>query len=239
MKPLLATLLLVLLPAWSQAQTVTLPETATAEVGDFAVVHATSDGPTVKWFFPDSGLKVFPPEILRDPKTLVVWARTAGKYRIVAWTAKGDAPSDPAVCTVVVGTPPPGPNPPGPTPPPTPADPFTQAVQTAYASETAANKAQLKASLAGVYQAGVTLAQDSTLATAGDLLNALSAKAQAAGVAGATVLPAVKKVIQAELQAHLPSSASSALDATTRQTAASEFGKVAQALGAVQTQKGK
>jgi len=54
----------------------------------------------------------------RQAKGRVFTAEAAGRYRVVAYCAKGDAASPAAVCTVVVGESPapPGPTPPGPTP---------------------------------------------------------------------------------------------------------------------------
>lgn len=120
LSPLLLTLLLAL-PAWGQS--VKLPAEVRGDPGSFVRVAADTDGSHVRWLALDSGLSVFPSDLLKDSKTTVVVAQKPGKYRVAAWTAKGDVPSDAAICTVVIGTPPdPGP---GPTPPdpPTPDPP--------------------------------------------------------------------------------------------------------------------
>ncbi len=117
-------LLALAVPCWGQA--VTLPKTVEGTVGDFIQVAAATDGKEVRWFCPDAGLSVFPTQLLKDSKTAVVVAKANGAYRLYAYTAKGDVPSDPTFCLVVVGGPlPPGPGPgPGPIPPgPTPPIP--------------------------------------------------------------------------------------------------------------------
>lgn len=109
--------LLLALPAWGQ--TITLPKEVRGEPGSFIKVPAATDCKEVRWYSPDKGLECFPVELLKDSKTAVVTATAKGRYRLVCWTAKGDAPSDPAVCVVVIGdAPDPGPGPgPGPNPP--------------------------------------------------------------------------------------------------------------------------
>lgn len=102
--------------------TIKLPDKVAGDIGDFIKVPATTDGTTVKWLALDKGIAVFPVDLLKDSKTAIVIAKAAGSYRIMAYTAKGDVPSDPSICTVVVsGDVPPAPTPtpnPAPTPPP-------------------------------------------------------------------------------------------------------------------------
>lgn len=121
-RPLFATLTLLLLalPLWGQS--IKLPAEAKGEPGAFVKIPADTDGKEVRWYSPDKGLQVFPVELLKDSKTAVVTANAPGRYRLIAWTAKGDVPSDPAICVVVIGDAPPdpGPNPPKPPDPPVP-----------------------------------------------------------------------------------------------------------------------
>ncbi len=73
-----------------------------------------------------------------------VIAYTPGKYAIFAYTAIGDLPSEPAVCWLTVGDPPPPvpPVPPTPPVPPVPTDPLTVSLQAAYKADFAAGKAK-------------------------------------------------------------------------------------------------
>ena len=114
-------LALLACPAWGQS--VKLPEKVSGQPGDFVTVPSEADGKEVRWVVLDAGLRLFPVNLLKDTRTAVVTSTVPGKYRLLAYTAKGDVPSEPALCLVVIeGTPPPVP--PGPVPP-TPPDPPT------------------------------------------------------------------------------------------------------------------
>ena len=101
-----------------------LPKEVRGDPSAFVRVPAKTDGRHVRWLALDPGLNLFPVELLKDSKTAVVTAARAGRYRLLAVTAAGDEPSEPVVCTVVIGEAPTPPTPPGPTPPgPTPPGP--------------------------------------------------------------------------------------------------------------------
>lgn len=115
--------LLLLFVSIGYAQNVSLPSETKGEVGAFIKVPASTNGKEVRWYSPDKGLQVFPVELLKDSKTAIVTANVPGRYRLVAWTAVGDIPSDPAICVIIVGdAPTPGPGP-GPNPDPIPPTP--------------------------------------------------------------------------------------------------------------------
>lgn len=106
-------------------QDLTLPEIIKGDVAAFVTVSAETTGKTVKFVALDPGLSVFPPGLLSNPKVTVVSSAKPGVFRLLAYTAAGDMPSDPVICKVVIGNtpidPPPGP---GPNPPePQPVDP--------------------------------------------------------------------------------------------------------------------
>ncbi len=120
-------------PRKAVAPELALPLSVRGDVGSFIKVSAVTNGAEVRWFPASSGLNVFPGELLRDTRSTVVTATNAGQYRLIAYTALGDMPSDPAETLVVVGnapapapTPGPSPNPqPGPNPNPVPPPPVT------------------------------------------------------------------------------------------------------------------
>lgn len=101
--------------------TLSLPAEVTGKVGSFIKVTAKTNGLHVRWKGLDDGLAVFPGEMLRDSRSTVVSAAEAGEYRLLAYTALADVPSDPEICLVKV-TGPPKPTPPEP-PKPTPPEP--------------------------------------------------------------------------------------------------------------------
>lgn len=101
---------------------VTLPAEVRGEVGAFVVIQAQTDGKAVRFVPLDAGLSVFPSELLNNRKVTVVVAAKPGKYRILAYSAAGDEPGEPAFTTVIIGNPQPEPPPvpPGPGPGPNP-----------------------------------------------------------------------------------------------------------------------
>jgi hypothetical protein len=100
--------------------TLTIPKEIAGEPGAFIVVRAESDSPWVN-FRADSGLAVFPANLLSDRKATVVTARAPGRFTLHAYTGNVDGGVDADVVIVVGGAPPvppgPGPVPPGPSPP--------------------------------------------------------------------------------------------------------------------------
>lgn len=105
----------------------TLPATVEGNAGEFLKVTADTNGDHVRWVSMDKGLAVFPGEMLKDSTSTVVLSTTGGQYRLLAYTALADVPSDPVICMVVVHGPQPPPAPipvppaPGPAPAPAPA----------------------------------------------------------------------------------------------------------------------
>lgn len=205
---------------------VKLPEKVQGSPGSFIRVKADTDGKQVRWLALDDGLNVFPVELLKDTKTLVVVAPVAGQYRVVAWTASGDVPSEAAVCVVVVGD---GPTPPPPPSPPAPSDPLARAVREAYAAEADAGKAtQLKA-LADFYRdTAVRKSRDSSLANYGQLFAALQRDRRA--VVPDAQLVKVRNAVGDYLNTELGAKADVLVD---RVKAPATFARIADALGAV------
>lgn len=104
---------------------VTLPQEITGEPGAFIAVRPNTNGRIVRYIATTPGLNVFPADMLRDATATVVTAQT-GRYQLVAYTALGDVPSEPAVVSIVVGAAPP-PVPPSPPTPPNPPAPLPTA----------------------------------------------------------------------------------------------------------------
>lgn len=196
---------------------VRLPAEVKGQPGDFLVVKADTQGKIVRWYAPDPGLSLFPSELLRDTKTAVVIGRQPGRYRLVAYTAEGDAPSPVAETVVVLGNaPPPGPEPgPGPTPPPPPpSDPLVRKLQEAYGSEQDAGKATLLPKLASVYRHGSEAAQGPSVSTWDGLFGSMSRKAQETGTAGK--LMGVQKILRDEVLNVFPSERTKPMDTDGR-----------------------
>lgn len=123
---------------------------------------------------------------------------------------------------------PPRPTPPGPPPVPVPTNPLTQALQGAYAAETAPDKATSLLLLQQVWEQAATIAaNDATFKTVGDLAAVLHTAAQA--VLGDR-LAGMRKVIETEANKALPTNPAAPLDAPTRIICQREFSIIASAL---------
>ncbi len=168
MKKLILTAAFLLLASPAFAIDLTLPAKVTGQPGDFITVPAVTTGTIVKWVSLDAGLKLFPIDLLKNTKTAVVMGPT-GSYRLLCYTADKDGPSDPAICTVVIGDAPPGPTPPGPTP--VPVTPLTKTLQAAYALDSDIDRVDSLAFLATTYKGLATRAlTQTTLKTNADFV---------------------------------------------------------------------
>lgn len=169
------------------SQDITLPETIKGEPSVFIPITAVTKGEVVQFVPLDSGLSVFPANLLTDKKTTVVVAGKAGRYRVLAYTAINNMPSAPAITTLIVGNPgpEPGPNPPGPTPPgpkppgpnpdpmPIPDQEFFDAVKSIFGGLQETDKATSVKKLITIYQFGLKEADNPNYKTQGDFFGAV------------------------------------------------------------------
>lgn len=113
-------------PPVEEAVFLELPAQVDGEAGSFIKIQAKTNGTHVRWVPMDKNLAVFPGEMLKDSTATVVMSTVAGQYRLIAYTALNDMPSDPVITMVVVHGPQPPPVPPPqpqPTPQPVPVPP--------------------------------------------------------------------------------------------------------------------
>lgn len=106
MRPLwlLLASVLALNSVWSAPPTVTLPPEIKGEPAAFITIRAKVDGGKwVKYTALDSGLSVFPADLLADKTVTVVVAARPGRYRVMAYTGTDAEGSEPAVATLVIG----------------------------------------------------------------------------------------------------------------------------------------
>lgn len=96
------------------------------QFGQFVFLQAETEGKKVRFAPLTDGLERVPPEFIpQTDKSAVFHAKHGGEYRVLAYTAKGDEPSEPVIVTIKVDGPEPSPPPvpPGPDPGPTPNPP--------------------------------------------------------------------------------------------------------------------
>lgn len=223
---------LILLAASALGQSVKLPAEVKGDPVDFVLVKADTDCTSLRWVVIDAGLKLFPPDQLKDTRTAVVVATRAGRYRILAYGAKGDQASEPAVTTVVIGDVPPGPDPPKPPPdPPTPpSDPFAKALREAFAKDATPDKGALVAKLTAFYAAE---AKDGAVAAKAVYVKQWVAGMRAGvnSLVGADALKPVRGAIADELDRVLLTHEADKFDDAMRAKYREQCNRVATALG--------
>lgn len=149
MRFLLGAIAVLMLACLAFGQSVKLPAEIKGEPGEFIAVKADTLDKQVKWRAVDRGLNLIPVELLKDSKTCIASALRPGRYRLIAWSAKADVPSDLAECIVIIGEVPPDPGPgPKPPDPPVPVPPdddgrlgLVKASRVGLAAVTLVNKA--------------------------------------------------------------------------------------------------
>ncbi len=206
---------------------IALPKEIKGDVGAFIKVSATTGGTEVRWYAVSDGLNVFPAEMLKDSRTTVVTSSAPGKYKLMAYTAVGGIPSDPAIATVEIGgVAPVNPvnpvnpvTPVGPVNPITPPDAALQAIVAPLRAVTAASDKVKAATLAvawGDFKAALAAGPMPSTTGAfkvalGQFMNAASAKANLAGA-----FPGYSAALETAFNAQF-GTADIALDATKAQ----------------------
>jgi hypothetical protein len=189
-----------------------------------AEIRAETTGKVVRWVALTPGLSVRP---IDDGRVLLV-SGPAGRYDLLAYTALGDVPSEPARCAVVIGDAPgpgPGPNPKPPEPPP---GAFRAKLKAAFDADPAPPdlKREHAKDLAALYRAAAKLAEDAAVPTSGELLRRVR---DAGGtLIGTDALREVRRAAGSELSALLPTDAP--LSPAHRASAAALFRKLASIL---------
>ena len=149
-------------------QDLKVPAEVTGDVAAFVTVIAETTNKQVKFYPIDSGLSVFPAALLANQKATVVVAAKSGTYRLLAYTAAGDIPSEPQICKVVIGGGKPDDvRPPVPPTPPTPdKDKLLDALIGIYGGLQEQDKEKHVKALAGIYRrAAATVDQCADLGT--------------------------------------------------------------------------
>ena len=210
-----------LLLALAFNQSIILPENITGRPGSFIQVEAKTDCKVVEWVLLDSGLELFPVNLLANTKTAVVTSTTPGVYRLLAYGATGDIPSKPAIVTITIGT------------PPEPADKseIYKRIETLFKADTDAEKISQAKAYAGVFRALAQAAQDEKIKTAGELFKIGSLAAT--NVLTEKQITAIRDEIGGYLNSKLNTETAHLLTAEDRKKCASEFLTIAKILEAL------
>ena len=205
------------------SQNIILPENITGRPGSFIQIEAKTECKVVEWVLLDSGLELFPVNLLANTKTAVVTSTTPGVYRLLAYGATGDIPSKPAIVTITIGTP----------PEPQPADKseICRRIETLFKADTDAEKITQAKAYAGVFRALAQAAQDEKIKTAGELFKIGSIAAT--NVLTEKQITSVRDEIGGYLNSKLNTEVAHLLTAEDRKKCAYEFLTIAKILEAL------
>ena len=198
-----------------------LPQEIKGLPGQFIAIRAETDCKAVKYVALDSGLNVFPSALLADPKSTVVTSVVQGKFRLLAYTAMGDQPSEPVVVSVVIGNPAPLP----PAPPSPPDTSFMESLQSIYSAIQEQNRESNKSSLAELYRQASTLSQDKNIKTIRQLL--MTIKDGSKKLISEDALVSLRERIQQELSSKFTQPMNSALSDEMREDFSMMFSRIA------------
>ena len=199
---------------------VTLPAELKARAGRLVTITVETNGRMVRWLSLSKECDLLP---IAGSKQAVFVAPARGRYEVMAWTALGDVPSEPAVLVVVVeGGPEPGPTPPTPEP-----DALTKLLQEAFDQE-GSGKLKMRDLLVQVYRKG---AEDTSQRAENDTpTKVLAVLRVAATELIGDGLPKVRRAIADELNKALPRQPDKVLTAEDRVTFKRELARFADAL---------
>ena len=193
-------------------QQVTLPPEIHGQPGAFISIPSSTDCKSVQWVVLDAGLNLFPVELLRDTTTAVVSSSIPGRFRVLAYAAKGDAASKPAITTVIIGD----------APDPVQPDPenlgkLERYLKAVYKALNEAGKQEKAIKLAAIYNSLGKAVLGDEVKTAGEVL--ILAKEAVARVLNPSDLREIRSRLQLELQGSgFPEDPSKELDDNLRKS---------------------
>ena len=203
-------------------QQVTLPQEIYGQPGQFISIPSVTDCKSVQWVVLDAGLNLFPVELLRDTTTAVVSANNSGKYRVLAYAAKGDQASKPVITTVIIGDPPE----PIPTPDETTSK-LTRELKSLYVSLGEEDKQGKVTKLSSLYASFASTVKGEEVQTAGELLGLC--KEATSRVLSPSDLREIRVRLQSEMSG-FPTDADTKLDDKIKKMISGKFMEISKAL---------
>lgn len=204
----------------SFAQQVTLPAEIHGQPGQFISIPSVTDCKSVQWVVLDQGLNLFPVELLRDTTTAVVSANSPGKFRVLAYAAKGDQASKPVITTVIIG------DPPEPIPDETTSK-LQKELKSLYVSLTEDDKLGKVNKLSSLYSSFASTVKGEEVQTAGELL--AICKEAVARVLSPSDLREIRVRVQSELSG-FPTDPDAKLDDKIKKMMSGKFMEISKAL---------
>ena len=201
-------------------QQVTIPLEIHGQPGQFISIPSVTDCKSVQWVVLDAGLNLFPVELLRDTTTAVVSANSPGKFRVLAYAAKGDVASKPVITTVIIG------DPPEPLPDETTSK-LTRELKSLYVSLSEDDKAGKVTKLSGLYASFASTVKGEEVQTAGELLGLC--KEATARVLSPSDLREIRVRLQSEMSG-FPTDADTKLDDKIKKVISGKFMEISRSL---------
>lgn len=201
------------------SQTLTLPEAVSGRPGSFIQVEAKTDCKNVEWVILDSGLELFPVNLLINTRTAVVTGQAPGVYRLLAYGAVGDVPTKPAITTITIGD--------G-TPPEPEKTGLQRKLETLFKADMDEEKAKAVKAYAQVFRALAQAATDEKIKTAGELFKIGSIAAS--NVLNEKQITTIRDEIGGYLNSKLSTEVAHLLTAEDRKKAVAEFTTIAKIL---------
>jgi len=201
-------------------QQVSIPSEIHGQPGQFISIPSVTDCKSVQWVVLDAGLNLFPVELLRDTTTAVVSANSPGKFRVLAYAAKGDQASKPVITTVIIG------DPPEPLPDETTSK-LQKELKSLYVSLSEDDKAGKVTKLSGLYASFASTVKGEEVQTAGELLGLC--KEATARVLSPSDLREIRVRLQSEMSG-FPVDPDAKLDDKIKKMISGKFMEISKAL---------
>lgn len=217
---MISILICVLLAADPSVQ---LPASIQVKPGRLAQITAKTEQKIVKWFLIGDEADLI---VMESTRAAIFSATNPGAYRVLAWVASGDIPSDPAICTIQVG------DAPLPSPPVPPSDPLLPTLQGIYGSIQDIKKEEYKKALTSVYRQAVTIANDPQIKTTGELYGTI--RRTASKFLPDDALQSIRERLAEEMTSVLPADFESVLNLEIRKKAMNIYTRLANILEALQ-----
>jgi hypothetical protein len=205
-----------------QAPAINLPKDLTVKPGRLLKIEATSAGKSIRWANTSDDADL----IVSESGRWAIFSSTVpGVYKVFAWTAAGDNPSEASICAILVSDPNPQPN------PPAPEDALKNAIKAIYGADNSPGKKGYKDSLQALWLEVAKKASDLDIRSVGELFSI--AKQSSLKILPPGALLPIREKIATDINENLPTDPQVELTVEIRSKAAKLFNRYAEILGGV------
>lgn len=203
-----------------QAPSINLPKDLTVKPGRLLKIEATSAGKSIRWANTSDDADL----IVSESGRWAIFSSTVpGAYKVFAWTASADTPSEASICHILVSEPNPQPN------PPTPNDTLKNSIKAIYGADGSPGKKGYKDALQALWLEIGRKSADIDIRTTGELF--AIAKASSVKILPPMALLPIREKIAEDINTNLPTDPQAELTVEIRTKAAKLFNRYAEILG--------